>query len=122
MLLGTKHRVCEWDTWSTPPAAIRPTRRIPCRAGRGPNPRWLTCLTCLNVQDGLSLGPLQNSGKITALTHLAEAGESAVMLMAKSRHRSLQTLQRYARPGPDAVADMTARHDPDARRRPGRPL
>jgi hypothetical protein len=38
------------------------------------------------------------------------------MLMAKSRHRSLQTLQRYARPGPAAVADMTARNDPDARR------
>jgi integrase len=36
----------------------------------------------------------------SALTHLAEAGESAIMLMAKSRHRSLQTLQRYARPAP----------------------
>jgi integrase len=57
----------------------------------------------------------------SALTHLAEAGESDVMLMAKSRHRSLQTLQRYARPGPGAVADMTARNDPEARRRPGKP-
>jgi hypothetical protein len=30
------------------------------------------------------------------------------MLMAKSRHRSLQTLQRYVRPGPEAVTAMTA--------------
>ena len=34
--------------------------------------------------------------------------------MAKSRHRSLRTLQRYARPGPDAVAALTAAHDPRA--------
>jgi integrase len=61
---------------------------------------------------GLSLHRLRHS----ALTHLAEAGESAVMLMAKSRHRSLQILQRYARPGPEAVAAMTACHDPEARR------
>jgi integrase len=61
---------------------------------------------------GRTLHQLRHS----ALTHLAEAGESAVMLMAKSRHRSLQTLQRYARPGPEAVADMTARNDPEARR------
>jgi integrase len=61
---------------------------------------------------GRTLHQLRHS----ALTHLAEAGESAVMLMAKSRHRSLQTLQRYARPGPEAVAAMTARNDPGARR------
>ncbi len=36
------------------------------------------------------------------------------LLMAKSRHRSLRTLQRYARPGPDAVAVLTAAHDPRA--------
>ena len=52
--------------------------------------------------------------------NLAEDGESAVMLMAKSRHKSLQTLQRYARPGPEAVAAMTARHDPATRRQQGR--
>ena len=38
------------------------------------------------------------------------------LLMAKSRHRSLRTLQRYARPGPDAVAALTASHDPACRR------
>ncbi len=38
------------------------------------------------------------------------------LLMAESRHRSLRTLQRYARPGPDAVAALTASHDPARRR------
>jgi integrase/recombinase XerD len=61
---------------------------------------------------GWTLHQLRHS----AITHLAEDGESTVMLMAKSRHRSLRTLQRYARPGPEAVAALTARHDPGRRR------
>ena len=52
----------------------------------------------------------------TALTRLAEAGVPLPLLMAKSRHESLRTLQRYARPGPDAVAALTAQHDPARRR------
>jgi integrase/recombinase XerD len=51
-----------------------------------------------------------------ALTHLAEADVQLPLLMAKSRHRSLRTLQRYARPGPDAVAALTAAHDLGRRR------
>ena len=35
----------------------------------------------------------------SSLTHLAEAGASAVMLQAKSRHRDLRTLSVYTRPG-----------------------
>jgi integrase/recombinase XerD len=52
----------------------------------------------------------------SALTHLAEDNVQLPLLMAKSRHRSLRTLQRYARPGPDAVAALTAAHDPAPRR------
>ena len=52
----------------------------------------------------------------TALTLLAEAGVPLPLLMAKSRHESLRTLQRYARPGPEAVAALTAQHDPARRR------
>jgi hypothetical protein len=37
--------------------------------------------------------------------------------MAKSRHTSLRSLQRYARPSADAVAALTAAHDRDRRRR-----
>jgi len=38
------------------------------------------------------------------------------MLMAKSRHTSLRSLQKYARPGADPAA-LTAAHDPERRRR-----
>ncbi len=62
---------------------------------------------------GWTLHQLRHS----ALTHLAEAGESTVLLMAKGRLQSLRTLQRYARPGPEAVAALTARNDPARRRR-----
>jgi integrase len=53
----------------------------------------------------------------SALTHLAEQNVSLPLLMAKSRHASLRSLQRYARPGPEAVAALTAATDPARRRR-----
>ena len=62
---------------------------------------------------GWTLHQLRHS----ALTHLAEADVSLPLLMAKSRHTSLRSLQRYARPGPEAVAKLTAEHDPERRRR-----
>lgn len=62
---------------------------------------------------GWTLHQLRHS----ALTHLAEANVGLALLMAKSRHSSLRSLQRYAHPGPDAVAAVTAAHDPDRRRR-----
>jgi hypothetical protein len=37
--------------------------------------------------------------------------------MAKSRHASPRSLQRYARPGAEAVAALTAATDPARRRR-----
>ena len=61
---------------------------------------------------GWTLHQLRHS----AITHFAEAGESTVLLMARSRHRSLRTLQRYARPGPEAVAALTACRDPARQR------
>ena len=51
----------------------------------------------------------------SALTQLAEQNVSLPLLMAKSRHRNLRTLQRYAKPGPEAVAALTADHDPARR-------
>ncbi len=53
---------------------------------------------------GWTLHQLRHS----SLTHLAEAGASAVMLQAKSRHRDLRTLSVYAKPGVEAVARLTA--------------
>lgn len=61
---------------------------------------------------GRTLHQLRHS----AITHLAEAGVPLPLLMAKSRHASLRTLQRYARPSVDAVAALTAAHDPARRR------
>ena len=62
---------------------------------------------------GWTLHQLRHS----ALTHLAEQNVSLPLLMAKSRHASLRSLQRYARPGADAVAALTATTDPARRRR-----
>jgi integrase len=62
---------------------------------------------------GWTLHQLRHS----ALTHLGEQNISGPLLMAKSRHASLRSLQRYVRPGPDAVAALTAATDPERRRR-----
>ena len=63
---------------------------------------------------GWTLHQLRHS----ALTHLGERGVGAPLLKAKSRHRSLRSLDRYVRPGIEAVAALTAEHDP-GRRYPG---
>ncbi|MFC9635087.1 PmrA [Streptomyces mirabilis] len=47
----------------------------------------------------------------------AERGTSTPMLLARSRHASVRSLERYARPGVDAVAAHVAASDPAARRR-----
>ena len=64
------------------------------------------------VSGGATLHQLRHS----AITHLAEEGVPLPLLMAKSRHESLKTLQRYARPSAEAVAELTAAHDPARRR------
>jgi integrase/recombinase XerD len=40
----------------------------------------------------------------SALTHAAEDGTNLPLLLARSRHASIRSLERYARPGPEAVA------------------
>jgi integrase/recombinase XerD len=62
---------------------------------------------------GWTLHQLRHS----AITHLVEQNTALPLLMAKSRHTSLRSLQKYARPGVDAVAKLTADHDPSQRRR-----
>ena len=47
----------------------------------------------------------------------AEDGTNLPLLLARSRHASVRSLERYARPGPEAVARHLAETDP-ARRRP----
>lgn len=64
-------------------------------------------------ESGWTLHQLRHS----ALTHAAEDGTNTPMLLARSRHASIRSLERYARPGPDAVAAHLAATDPAARRR-----
>ena len=63
------------------------------------------------ASQGWTLHQLRHS----ALTHLGEKGVSAVLLQAKSRHQDPRTLARYAKPGIEAVAALTAQHDPGRR-------
>ncbi len=64
--------------------------------------------------DGWTLHQLRHS----MLTHEAENGTNTPTLLARSRHASVRSLERYARPGPEAVARHVAATDPAARRRP----
>jgi hypothetical protein len=52
-----------------------------------------------------------------ALTHLGKDNVSLPLLMAKSRHKNLRSLQRYVRPSPEVVAALTDQHDPARRHR-----
>jgi integrase/recombinase XerC/integrase/recombinase XerD len=61
---------------------------------------------------GATLHQLRHS----ALTHLAEDGMSAPMLMTKSGHTSITSLAKYARPSADALARWEAERDPARRR------
>src|SRR6266436_4056477 len=62
---------------------------------------------------GWTLHQLRHS----ALTHAAEDGTNTPILLARSRHTSVRSLERYARPGPEAIARYVAEHDPARRRR-----
>ena len=62
---------------------------------------------------GWTLHQLRHS----ALTHLAEDGVDVPLLKAKSRHRSLRSLEIYVRPGDDAVRAVTDALDPTRRTR-----
>jgi hypothetical protein len=56
----------------------------------------------------------------SALTHEAEDGTNTPTLLQRSRHVSVRSLERYARPSVDAVARHVAQRDPLARHRTGR--
>jgi integrase/recombinase XerD len=64
------------------------------------------------VRTGRTLHQLRHS----ALTHAAEDGTNLPLLLARSRHASVRSLERYARPGPEAVARHLAETDPARRR------
>ena len=70
--------------------------------------------TDLATLPGWTLHQLRHS----MLTHEAEKGTNTPTLLARSRHASIRSLERYARPGPTLVARHVAATDPAALPRP----
>ncbi len=99
----------------TTPAAVR----APATLDRDPQTgrARLSYRRAAEVFSAAAAGRTLHQLRHSAITHLAEAGVPLPLLMAKSRHESLRTLQRYAKPSVDAVGALTAAHDPAARRR-----
>jgi integrase/recombinase XerC/integrase/recombinase XerD len=123
----------EWVTWSTSAARLMPrllkgrhsgpvfTTHAPSRvvvAALDQAPDGTARLSYRRAEElfkaatGCTLHQLRHS----ALTHLAEDGASAPMLMTKSRHRSIVSLARYARPSIEALQRFEAERDPTRRR------
>jgi integrase len=126
----------EWITWSTGTATLlprllrgrrsgpvfttrRPSRVTPAVLDRAPDgtptssQSYRRAAALFQQTTGATLHQLRHS----ALTHMAEDGASAPMLMSKSRHRSITSLARYARPGVEALQRWEAERDPARRRR-----
>jgi integrase/recombinase XerC/integrase/recombinase XerD len=124
----------EWITWSTGTATLLPRLLRGRRSGPVLTTRRLSRVT-LAVLDRAPYGTARLSYRRaeelfkaatsatlhqlrhSALTHMAEDGASAPMLMSKSCHQSITSLARYARPGVEALQRWEAERDPARRRR-----
>jgi integrase/recombinase XerD len=131
----SKGGAVEWIHWQTPTARLlarlvgghtsgpvfladrAPTRPVPAGdldpvSGRA-RLSYRRAAHLFHQTTGWTLHQLRHS----ALTHEAEDGTNTPMLLARSRHASVRSLERYARPGAEAVARHVASRDPAARRR-----
>ncbi|MGF1596880.1 MAG: hypothetical protein ACFCVK_08085 [Acidimicrobiales bacterium] len=93
-------------------AGEAPVRRSDTGLGR------LSCQMAWKLFSQATNGQTLHQLRHSALTHLGEEGVSAILLQAKSRHHDPRTLARYAKPGIEAVAALTAHHDQRRRHRP----
>jgi integrase/recombinase XerD len=131
----SKGGAVEWVFWRTGSAQLLPR----LLAGRTGGPVFLGDRRPSRAVAGLDLDPTSGRARLSyrraaelfqgrtgwtlhqlrhsALTHAAEDGTNLPLLLARSRHASVRSLERYARPGPEAVARHLAETDP-ARRRP----
>jgi integrase len=131
----SKGGVVEWVFWQTGSAQLLPR----LLAGRTAGPVFLAGRRPTRPVAALDLDPASGRARLSyrraaelfqartgwtlhqlrhsALTHAAEDGTNLPLLLARSRHASVRSLERYARPGPEAVARHLAETDP-ARRRP----
>ncbi len=131
----SKGGATEWVFWQTGAALVlprllagrssgpvfladrQPTRAVPsvdlCRlTGRARLSYRRAAELFSETTNGWTLHQLRHS----ALTHAAEDGTNTPILLARSRHASVRSLERYARPSPEAVARHVAEHDPARRR------
>jgi integrase len=123
----------EWITWSTGTATLLPrllkgrrsgpvfTTRRPSRVMPAVLDRALDGTARLSYRRAEELfkaatGATLHQLRHSALTHMAEDGASAPMLMTKSRHQSIASLGRYARPSVEALQRWEAERDPARRR------
>jgi len=131
----SKGGATEWVFWQAASAQLLPR----LLAGRTRGPVFLTGRRPAGAVAGVDLDPASGRARLSyrraaelfrartgwtlhqlrhsALTHAAEDGTNLPMLLARSRHASVRSLERYARPGPEAIARHLAETDP-ARRRP----
>jgi integrase/recombinase XerD len=133
--IRSKGGAVEWVFWQTGSAQLLPR----LLTGRTSGPVFLAGRRPTRAVAGLDLDPTSGRARLSyrraaelfqgrtgwslhqlrhsALTHAAEDGTNLPLLLARSRHASVRSLERYARPGPEAVARHLAETDP-ARRRP----
>ena len=131
----SKGGAVEWVFWQTGSAQLLPR----LLAGRTDGPVFLAGRRPTRAAAALDLDPTSGRARLSyrraaelfqartgwtlhqlrhsALTHAAEDGTNLPLLLARSRHASVRSLERYARPGPEAVARHLAQTDP-ARRHP----
>jgi integrase/recombinase XerD len=131
----SKGGAVEWVFWQTGSAQLLPR----LLAGRTTGPVFLGGRRPTRAVARLDLDPASGRARLSyrraaelfqgrtgwtlhrlrhsALTHAAEDGTNLPLLLARSRHASVRSLERYARPGPEAVARHLAESDP-AHRRP----
>ena len=132
----SKGGATEWVFWQTGAALLLPR----LLAGRTTGPVFLADRQPTRAVPSVDLCPVTRRARLSyrraaelfseathgwtlhqlrhsALTHAAEDGTNTPLLLARSRHASVRSLERYARPSPEAVARHVAEHDPARRRR-----
>lgn len=132
----SKGGATEWVFWQTGAALLLP-RQL---AGRGAGPVFLADRLPTKAVPSIDRCPVTGRARLSyrraaelfsevtagwtlhqlrhsALTHAAEDGTNTPILLARSRHASVRSLERYARPGPEAVGRYVAENDPARRRR-----
>ena len=99
-------------SWVTASQPARSPAWTWTRPAGGPGLSYRRAAELFQARTGWTLHQLRHS----ALTHAAEDGTNLPLLLARSRHASVRSLERYARPGPEAVARHLAQTDPARRR------